>query len=218
MRLTVAKYYIPSGRCIQALDYTKKDDKGKAIKVVDSVGQVFKTKNGRKVYDGEGITPDVIVEKKENPQVLRELYSKQVLFDFATYFRNLNDTLSPPDQFNVDEDLYKSFRDYLEKEDFSYESKEELKLNEVKTLAEKSGKIKMIEKDLNNLESVLELSKEEQFDIHSDEIQHALEEELMLRYYYQEGKIRSSLKYDPDIEEAKTILNNPERYREILQP
>lgn len=212
LKLTIAKYYIPSGRCIQARDYSN----GEAQQVEDSSMMTFETENGRKVHDGDGITPDVKAKAKQYPKAVKNLLKEGHLFSFANRFRNQHDSIAKPNEFEVTDEIYASFRDYLSDRDYEYQSQTEAKLKALKQKAKKEHYYEALEPTINKLTSQVKASKEDDLQLYKDDIENLLAERILQRYYYRSGRISASLHSDNYVEKSLKILNNPKRYRKIL--
>ena len=214
VKVTVAKYYTPSGRCIQALDYAHRNEDGSVGKVPDSLKTAFQTKNGRLVYDGGGVDPDISVDKAPYAEILGSLVSKQLIFDYATQFVLDNDTIGAPGAYKIDDPLYEDFVSFLSDKDYEYETSTEKELAELIELAD--GEYSDFKDDLVVLQKKLLSYKEDDIHKYQSEISELLLSELMTRYHYQEGRVIASLANDPVLEEAITVLNNKSRYDAIL--
>lgn len=212
IKITIAKYYTPSGRCIQKIDYSDADKK----EVPDSLLTAFQTKNGRKVIDGRGVDPDLPVERPEASAISQALVANSIIFDFATDFRNTHDDSLDARTFDISDDLYKSFMDYANARDFEYtnESLEELK--KLRAAAEKDKYLEDVESQLNDLEKTLTPNKAEAMERFQDEISMILENEIVARYSFQKGRIINSLSEDKFISEAINLLNERSEYNRIL--
>jgi len=215
LKVTVAKYYIPSGRCIQRLDYANKDNKGKAIEIADSLIQTFKTKNGRVVKDGAGILPDIHVEKPLYGEIVFSLVKENVLFDFATQYALTHKTIDSARFFRLTQEEYKQFISFAKEKKYSYETQLE---KELKTLEKVSNQNKKI--DLSNeikaLKAKVEAFKKNDMLTYQEQIKQLLEMEISTRYFYQRGKIENRLSNDPDIKKASEVLNNSNVYSSIF--
>lgn len=216
MKLTVAKYYTPSGRCIQKLDYSHKDKSGKATSTADSLLKKFKTKNGREVYDGRGIDPDVLVEQKEYSKIVASLYAQNILFDYATKFHRENKNVSSARDFRMNDTQYKDFLAFVQNKDYSYKTMSEDKFEELKKTAEREKYFQGAEAEFDALLKKIKPSKEDDLIRFKDEIIEFLESEIVGRYYYQNGRVEHSLSTDPEILRAIEILNDVPRYKGIL--
>ena len=216
MKITVAKYYIPSGRCIQAIDYSLKDDDGYFTKIPDSLVNEFKTKNGRLVYDGGGIEPDVHMKPRRYSLILTSIFTKYLIFDYATKFVRENPEIASPEEFEISDETYQNFISFLSDKEYDYTTTAERKLKEMKDAAEKEGYFDDITELYNMLEEAIQHSKEEDLINYEKEIRELLKLEIVSRYYFQEGKIRASLSSDPEISNAIQILQDPVTYESIL--
>ncbi len=208
IKLTTAKYYIPSGRCIQAVRY--KD--GVPVDIPESERAVFKTRNGRTVLDGGGVKPDVVLPVDTAEGIVKALLEQDVIFDFATEY-----TLKHPkiDSIEVFEfTAFDEFVQYVPKHKFQYRTKSESKLDELKALAEKEHL--PLGADLEALERKIQVAKQEELNRYKDRILHEIEQEIVGRYYFQRGKVRKNLVNDPEVKEAIRLLNDRPRYNAIL--
>ncbi|MDG1850150.1 MAG: S41 family peptidase [Flavobacteriales bacterium] len=214
LKVTVAKYYTPSGRCIQALDYAHRNEDGSVGKVPDSLKTSFQTKNGRLVYDGGGVDPDIVVEKELYAEILGSLVSKQLIFDYATKFVLENDTIGAPGVYEIDDALYEDFVSFLSDKDYEYETSTEKELAELIELAD--DEYADFKVDLEDLQKKLLSYKEDDIHKYQSEISELILSELMTRYHYQEGRVIASLANDPVLDEAISVLNDKSRYENIL--
>lgn len=218
LKLTIAKYYTPSGRCIQALDYSNRGEDGSVPEIADSLRGTFKTSNGRIVFDGAGIEPDVRVEKERFAQIAISLLSKDLIFDFATEYANENASLTGGSSFNAEDDLFEAFAEFLEGKDYSYKTQSEKAIERLEKEAEKEHYEEALSEDIANLKSTITIDKERDLQKHKEQIKEALEAEIVSRYYYRSGRIEASFDDDPDIQEAVALLNNAELYKQLLTP
>lgn len=212
LKLTIAKYYIPSGRCIQAREYSN----GEAQLKADSNMMTFETENGRKVHDGDGITPDVKVEPKVYPKAVRNLLKEGHLFNFANQYRNNHDSIPEAGEFEVTDELYASFKQYLRNKSYQYQSQTEAKLQALKQKAKKEHYYESLKGTINQLNSEIKANKENDLEIYRSDIEHLLEERIVQRYYHKSGRISASLDNDKFVAKSLEILKDPKRYREIL--
>lgn len=218
LKITVAKYYIPSGRCVQNIEYFEKDTAKGAFKIPDSLAVAFKTKNGRTVYDKGGVEPDVLTTDTLFSEVLASLVTHNLIFDFANDYRAKHDTIVAADKFSVDDKLYGEFVAFLKDKDYSYKTETEELLEDLKKAAEDDKVFKNIEAYYNQLKSKLEEEKSQDLQKFKDEISKYLASEIVVRYYYQKGRILNLLSDDKDIAVAKSILKDQARYKSILSP
>jgi len=217
LKVTVAKYYIPSGRCIQKLNYSDRDEDGDAIAVADSLIVPFKTLvNKRTVYDGKGINPDIKIEEKDISNITAVLMRNFHIFDYATQYRLSHNSIAEANQFFLSDDEYNSFVNSLKDKDINYETETEKQLRKLKETAKKEKYFKYADKEYAELEAILVLDKSDDLMKFKDEIKEILENEIISRYYYQKGRIISSLSKDPSISKAIEVLENKETYTGIL--
>ena len=216
MKVTVAKYYIPSGRCIQEIDYSHKKDS--TYTKNDTLGKPFKTANGRTVYEGHGIMPDVKIESKKYATVTAYLYAKNYIFDYANKFVHEHQSIAPVQEFKIDDNAYADFMKFVKDKDFSYTTESEKKLKELKKLAKEEGYLESIGSQIEALEHQLQADKENDLVKNRADIEELLRMEIVGRYYYQVGRIVASLENDPDLKEAFMVLLDKERYESILKP
>ncbi|MEZ5082343.1 MAG: S41 family peptidase [Bacteroidales bacterium] len=216
VKITVAKYYIPSGRCIQEIDYAIKDDDGESGITPDSLATPFKTKHGRVVYDGHGITPDIIVDLDTLSNISYALFTKFLFFQFANKYARDNDSIAPPEDFLISDATYDEFVTFINDKDYSYTTKCEETLESFKEYAELEGYFSSISSDYETIVEKIKANKEGDIEKYKDEICKILRVEIVSRYYYQRGKIISSLIDDPDINKAIEIINEKDSYLAIL--
>lgn len=214
MKVTVAKYYIPSGRCIQSVDYSRR----KARQIPDSLKHEFKTKAGRTVLDGDGIYPDKDVKPLQYSQISRALLSNNLIFDFVTQFYYQNDSIQKPEEFEVTDDIYAAFSAFLDERDFSYQTNTEKRLDQLRETAEEEEYLYAIEAELDQLKKELHHDKSRDLQDFRPEIERLLRTEIVGRYYYQTGEVITSLRDDKQTLEAISLLKNAEAYQQILQP
>ena len=218
MKITVSKYYIPSGRCVQNIEYFDRDTTKGGYKIPDSLAVAYKTKNGRTVYDKGGVEPDVAVPEETIPDILTALIEDQAIFDFANDYRAKHDTIAAADQFTVDDALYNEFLQFLKTNKYSYTTSLQKKLEELKASAEGENSFSSIQTAYNQLNTQLENLKTQDLTTHKNEIARALTQEIVSRYYFSTGKLINSLHHDSYIETAKSVLLDTNRYKTILSP
>ena len=207
MKVTVSKYYIPSGRCIQAIDYSHRDEQGRAVKVPDSLKTAFKTRSGRTVYDGFGIEPDVEVEPEYMSNIGIALVQKLLVFDYATLFYRNHKSIAPASEFEITDDLYDDFCRYLKDKNLSYSTVTERVIKELRDVAKQEKYDQAIEEQLQAMERQLEAEKEGDLQKHRTEICEMLKAELLVRYYYDHGRIEGALRTDKVLLRALTEIN-----------
>jgi carboxyl-terminal processing protease len=216
LKLTISRYYTPSGRCIQALNYRERDKEGKAVRTKVEDYNEFKTKNGRSVFDGGGVLPDVSLKTSEFSAITNALLASNAIFDFATEYYYSN-KLESPLVFKFTDQDYESFKTYLNNKDFNYRTRTEKDLEEALVTAEEEG---FNEEILNNYKQILTkiaAAKKTDLDIKKAEITTLLTDEIIKRYFYQEGLYLHYIIENPEITEAQEILNNTSRYSGILK-
>lgn len=218
LKLTVAKYYIPSGRCIQKLDYSHKDNNGEAEEVPDSLLKVFHTKNGREVIDGRGIDPDIIIEKTEFPHVLASLLSESLFFKYSNKYTVEHESIAPASEFRLTDEEYNEFIEFLAGQSYTYTTDTENELEELIKIAKREKYWDMAAEEFESLERTLKSKKNQDLFIYRKEIEEILVNEIVSRYYYQRGRIEASLANDKALGEAKRIFHNLEEYKSILNP
>jgi carboxyl-terminal processing protease len=216
MKVTVAKYYIPSGRCIQAIDYSHKNKEGVFGKIPDSLITAFKTKDGRTVYEGRGINPDIHTDEVDYSNIALTLYSKYLIFDFATKFRRENPVIPPADQFEISDSIFNSFVAFISDKNYDYKTKSEDALEALRRNAEKENYFNAIKSEYDALKNQMQNDKKSDLTKFKSQICELLKQEIISRYYYQKGKIISSLKTDKDIAEAITVLTDQALYKSVL--
>lgn len=216
MKVTVSKYYIPSGRCIQAIDYSHRDDNGRAIKIPDSLKTAFKTKGGRTVYDGFGIEPDVFIEPEYASTLAITIITKFLAFDFASEFVKQNPTIPSAKDFKITDEIYNKFLDFIKNKDYSYSTVTEKMLKEMQEMSQKEKYSEEIEKSIEALKGKIESDKKNDLIKFKEEIKDILLSEIVVRYYYQKGRIESLLQNDVEVEKAVNLLSNSQEYNKIL--
>ncbi len=216
MKLTVAKYYIPSGRCIQAIDYFHETDADSLSKVSDSLLQVFRTIGGRVVYDKGGIEPDVTLDSRNFSQVSGDLYAQNYLFKFTNDFVLKNDSIASPKEFIITDSVFNDFKKYVEDQDFDYKTETEILLERLTESADREDYKTALELTLNELKEEISEEKKKDIDKNRSEIEEMLKIEIITRYYYQKGKIESSLVNDQEVKEAIKIIGDNSLYSSIL--
>ncbi|MDY0076219.1 MAG: S41 family peptidase [Bacteroidales bacterium] len=216
MKVTVAKYYIPSGRCIQEVDYSHKTKTDTTKR--DSLVSTFKTRNGRLVYDGKGIAPDVPLDAQTYSAVTANLYAGNYIFKFANQFAQKHKSIAKTEDFEITEEIYTDFLNYLEENNFSYITESERMIENMRRIADQEAYKDAIETQLHALEEQLTTYKKNDLQKHRGEIEELLKMEIVQRYYYQKGKIISALQDDPELQTAFDILLDESRYQQILSP
>jgi len=216
MKVTVAKYYIPSGRCIQAIDYSHKNKEGAFGKIPDSLISAFKTRNGRTVFEGRGIKPDIHTDPVIYSNIALSLYSKYLIFDYATLFRRNHEGILPPDKFRITDSIFDDFVHFIAGKNYDYKTKSEQALEDLRKNAEKENYFNAIKSEYDALKKQMDNDKKSDLIKFKSQIQDLLKMEIVSRYYYQKGKIITSLDDDKDLSEAVKTLNDQTLYKSIL--
>lgn len=219
LKVTTAKYYVPSGRCIQAIDYSHRNDDGSVGKIPDSLKTAFKTKTGRIVYDGGGIEPDTTIEMEEYPNLIISLLTEDLFFEYANEYRNKHDSIVTPDKFELTDKDFDDFVAFLSTKEYDYKTKTEEELEHLEQSVKREKYYDVISNDLKNMrEKILKDKKKNDLYKFKEDIEEILLLEIVSRYYYQEGRLQASLKKDEDVNTAISILKNEDLYRSILNP
>ncbi|HTM65068.1 MAG TPA: S41 family peptidase [Flavipsychrobacter sp.] len=217
LKLTIARYYTPSGRCIQAIDYTHRNADGSVGKVPDSLKQTYTTKGGRKVMSGGGIEPDVKLEDEPISKVAIVLYTKNYLFEYATIYAKAHPAIPSAAAFSLSDAEFNSFEKWLGGKDYSYKTETEVALDSLKSVAEKEKYYDAIKGEFASLQSKVAHDKQQDLLKHKTEITALLENEIVSRYYFLRGRIEHSLTDDNDLARAVTLINQPAQYQAELQ-
>ncbi|WP_245693227.1 S41 family peptidase [Algoriphagus alkaliphilus] len=206
VKVTTAKYYIPSGRCIQAIDYAKTRENGSVITVPDSLRKSFKTANGRIVRDGAGIEPDELVSEVSYAPISYTLVAGNHIFDFATQYFYKHKSISDPLTFSISDKDYEEFKKFLVGKEYDYTTYVEKSVQDLERYAEKEAYFGDIKAQLEAIKAKVNHSKEGDLDTYKAEVKKILSEEIVSRYYFQEGMIEAGLDQDPAVDLAKTYL------------
>lgn len=216
MKLTTSKYYIPSGRCVQAIDYKHRNEDGSVGRIPDSLTTVFHTAAGREVRDGGGVTPDIEVKQDKLPNILFYLVNDNLIFNYATQYYLKHATIAEPEKFVITDADYADFKEMVKKADFKYDQQTEKILKSLKEMAEFEGYLTDASKEFDALEKKLTHNLDRDLDYFSKDIKNMIALEIVKRYYYQRGAIIEQLKDDDDLKKAVEILTSPEEYRKML--
>jgi len=216
LKVTTSKYYIPSGRCIQAIDYAKKNADGSVARTPDSLTTVFHTAAGREVRDGGGIRPDIEVKGDKIPNIVFYLMNDDLIFDYATQYCWDHPTLTSVDDFKLTDADYEAFKKLVKSRNFTYDRQSEKLLKSLKEVAEFEGYMTEASEEFKALEKKLNHNLDRDLDYFAKPIKEYLSQEIVTRYFYQRGAVMERLKDDTDLEKAIEVLQNPVRYREIL--
>ena len=217
MKITTAKYYIPSGRCIQAIDYSHRNEDGSVGKVPDSLQTAFTTRAGRVVYDGGGVLPDILTEKETYSPLAMSLARKRLLFDYAVKYHAEHPTIKPAREFAVTDAEYQDFVKWLNDKEYGYTTQVEKDLNDLEASAKKEKSISAIEDQLKALKNKLSHSKDNDLQIHKAEIKALLQEEIVKHYYLEKGMKEASFNNDPEMKAALALYKDMNRYSELLK-
>jgi len=216
LKVTTAKYYIPSGRCIQALDYSNRNDDGSVGTIPDSLISEYQTRNGRLVYDGGGIQPDVEIIPEILSEITIRLYTDNMFFDFATKFRNTIPSIASATAFKLDDKIYEDFKKFVTEEGFEYETASELALKELKKISRREKYYEHAENEFALLEEKLAHNNMQDMETFRPEIQQFLQEEIVGRYYYHSGRVEAQIQDDIQLDKALEVIANTEKMANIL--
>lgn len=216
MKLTTSKYYIPSGRCVQAIDYQHRNADGSAGRVPDSLTNVFYTEAGREVRDGGGIRPDIEVAPQKAANILYYLVNENMIFDYATQYCLKHPTIAPANEFRLTDQDFKDFKEMVKQSDFKYDQQTGKLLKNLREIAEFEGYLEGAAAEFEALEKKLQHNLEHDLNHSEKDIRQLLSLEIIKRYYYQKGGIIEQLKDDPDLKAAINVLQSPEEYKRLL--
>lgn len=217
MKLTIAKYYTPSGRCVQRLEYYDRNEGAKPEDVPDSLLHVFKTKNGRDVIDGRGIEPDVKVEAPELSRLALMIYANNVLFNYVTDYVKTHPTIAPAEQFRLSNDDYEAFKKYAIQDTFTYSTASEEQLMKMQKTIEKENLMDDAKAEYEALMAKITPSKERDLVKFEAQIRQLIENEIVSRYYFQQGRVQNSFNHDEVLKKGMEVLNNSQQYNTILK-
>jgi len=216
LKVTISKYYIPSGRCIQAIDYSKKTGKEYSQRIPDSLTHEFKTIHGRTVRDGGGINPDIFSADTVTSTAEYYLYEKDIIFDYVTEYQKKHPSIPNIKEFTYTDADYEEFKAFVKSKDFTYKLFSESYLTSLKESLKEEGYAEYAEAEINALEAKLKHDIDTDLNLFKKEIVRSISIEIAKRYYYQTGMIIESLKFDDCKNEAIRLLNDSERYKKIL--
>ncbi len=216
LKVTTAKYYIPSGRCIQALDYSNRNEDGSVGAIPDSLISEYQTRNGRLVYDGGGIQPDFEVVPEMLSEITLQLYTQNIIFDFATRFRCSHQSIDPPEKYSLSGEEYNSFKSFVEEQDFEFKTSSEQAFEQLVHTAVREKYYDLAKEEFSALEEKLSHNNLKDLETFQDEIQQILTEEIVNRYYFQSGRIVAQIREDLQLDKAMEILSSPSMVREVL--
>ncbi len=219
LKVTTAKYYTPSGRCIQALDYSHRNEDGSVGHVPDSLISKFYTKNKREVFDGGGITPDIVIDDSIYNSLIAKLIIDDMFFKYSVWYRHNHESIGDdPEKFVFSDADYKDFKDFLTREKFEYKTFTENSLEELVKVAKDEKIYDNVSGEINNLLAKLKQDKETDLEKYKTEITELIISYIMPRYYYEKGSIMYSINYDKEVKKAIEILKDDNKYNEILSP
>lgn len=217
MKVTTAKYYIPSGRCIQALDYSHRNPDGSVGKVPDSLITAYKTKAGRTVYDGGGITPDLKIEQEEIARITQELVLRDLCFDFVNTYAVKHPQIPAVKDFTITDEIYNQFKNYLKEKNFSYETESQQTLEKLIKTAKSEKYYDDVKSQIEQLQKDFTHSIDRDADLFKEQITNFLAQQFMQRYYYAEGVIQYNVSRDKEISKAVEVLANRDEYSKLLK-
>ena len=219
IKVTVAHYYLPSNRCIQEIDYSKKNKRNVAdtLAKADTLGKAFHTANGRVVYEGHGIQPDVKIEPTVASTIATYLYAKNLFFRYANKFYREHKSIKPANEFKITDAIYNDFMQFVKDEGFTFTSESEKEIKELEKIAKIEGYLDDIQPILNQAVAKIEEEKANDLVNNRKEIEELLKIEIASRYYYQKGKIIATLSDDPELAKAFEVILNQEEYKNILK-
>ena len=219
LKVTIAKYYIPSGRLIQAIDYSHRNPDGSVARIPDSLTNVFKTVHGREVRDGGGITPDIDIDYGEANRLTYNIVSDHWAFDYATRYSAMNPEIAPAEEWQITDSIFDDFKQYIDPEKFNYDKVCEQMLASLKKAAEIEGYMNdSTSKEFSVLEGLLKHDLSHDLDNNRKDIEEILASEIIRRYYYQKGQVIEALKRDPTLDSAVVVLTDKVRYKDLLSP
>nr|WP_310587532.1 S41 family peptidase [Runella rosea] len=217
LKVTVAKYYIPSGRCIQAIDYSHRNDDGSVGKIPDSLKVAFKTRNGRTVYDGGGVEPDVPTELVSRTSIVNSLNSKGLFFDYALKYRADHPTVKPAKEFELSDTDYQGFVNWLKDKEYDYTTQVEKDLSELEASAKKEKYFDAVQEQFKALKTKLTHSKDTDLAMFKKDIKQVLEREIVSHVYLQKGEREFVFRTDPEVKAALDLFKDMPRYDKILK-
>ncbi len=218
LKVTTSKYYIPSGRCIQAIDYSHRNADGSVARTPDSLTNVFHTAAGREVRDGGGIQPDIEPKGEKLTTLLFSLVQDMSIFDFATEYKLKHPTIAPAETFELSDEDYEAFKNFLKSSGFSYDKESYKSLIKFKKVLELEGYTDATKQEIEKLEQVLQHNLDHDLTFFAKDVKRFLSDEIIKRYYSQKGGIVYALRDDTDMEESFKLLADREKYNKILQP
>ena len=218
IKITTSKYYIPSGRCIQTLDYSHRNRDGSVARTPDSLTGIFYTRNGREVRDGGGITPDFTIKHEKSGTIGFYLMAENIIFNYTTQWTQKHSSIASPQEFSLSDSDYEEFKEFVKSKDFKYDQMSIRNLESLKNIMEFEGYYSDSEEEYKALEAKLKPNIDRDLELFKDEIKEMIEVEIVQRYYYKEGTLMYQLRDDKALAKAKEVLNDSHLYKETLQP
>lgn len=216
VKITTAKYYTPTGRCIQVLDYTHRRPDGSVATVPDSLKKEFKTTTGRTVYDGGGIDPDVALPATETPEIAQALYYNGYLFDFATQYCLKHATIAPSGQFDLSDQEYQEFVNWVSQKDIKYQSRLDKLMQDLVKQSKEENLYTELKTPIDQVSAKLDQARKNDLNTHKEILKSMLAQEIAVRYYFEKGTVETKFRYDKELKAAIRLLNNPAEYKKIL--
>ncbi|HMV10662.1 MAG TPA: S41 family peptidase [Cyclobacteriaceae bacterium] len=218
LKVTTAKYYTPTGRCIQVLDYSHRREDGSVLSVPDSLKRAFKTAGGRTVYDGGGIDPDVKLQPAEAHPLTQKLFQDGFIFDYATLYAFNHQKLAEPRNFSLSNEEYQQFVNWMKGKNYTYTSNLDVKLKQLIQEAEDENYYTDLKPHIDQIRTKIAENKKNELTLYKDQIKKLLEEDIMARYYLEEGTVQVGFKYDQELKKASEVLLNRSNYSRLLKP
>lgn len=216
LKVTTAKYYVPSGRCIQALDYSHRNADGSVGKVADSLMKTFKTKAGRTVLDGGGVKPDITIKTNDASAIARTLENKLYIFEFAVQYRKKHPTIAAAKDFKINDADYNEFLSYIQGKDYAYVTNTEKVFKDLKKTIEEEQYMEAVNEEYKSLEQKVLHHEQEDLITFKEDIKKIIEREIVTQYYYQKGKIQYALSNDLEVKKALELFKDEAKYKAIL--
>lgn len=216
LKVTTSKYYIPSGRCVQAIDYSHRNTDGSVARTPDSLTNVFHTEIGREVRDGGGVTPDIAVENEKAPTITYYLSNQFIVFDWVTNWAFKHKSIESPEVFTITNEDYDNFKEFVKSKDFQYDRMSEKSMAALKEVMEFEGYMKTADPEFKALEAKLVPDLDRDLEVFKDAIIQQINTEIVKRYYYEKGEYIMTLKKDKVLAKALEVLENPTEYKETL--
>lgn len=217
VKITTAKYYTPTGRCIQVMDYSHRRPDGSVVTVPDSLKKEFKTTNGRTVYDGGGIDPDVALATTETPEIAQALYYNGYFFDYATQYCLKHPTIAPSGQFDLTDQEYQEFVNWVSQKGIQYESRLDKLVQDLAKQSKEENLYGDLKTQIDQVSTKIEQARKNDLNTHKETLKSLLAQEIAIRYYFERGSVETKFRYDKELKAAIRLLNNPAEYKKILK-